>query len=766
MTNAPAADVVNAAPVTGASMSSSIAVQSETDSHSVIQAGSGMPHWDVGNDYQLGWSGPVTAEQSTRLVIAPAWLVRLLRVVMLGLLCLLLGKLALGLLKPLQGKPLQGPGRGWRLRGASAALLALALLPHGAHAQTMPSEALLNQLRSRLTEAPKCVPFCASVAKATLQMNGDSLGLDLEAHIGAPVAMPLPQADTGMQLLGVSVDGHTDAPIGRRGDQWLVRLDRGVHHVALQYRVESVDTVSLRIELRPQWVEFSGQGWSLDGVDSGRPLGDSIALNRVRAAADGKTTSAAVQTFPPYVRLTRTLVLGVDWTVQNTVERIAPLDGGFSLDLPLLPGEHPLGDDARVHDGRIGVTFNAGQNQVNWTSRLDHTDKLELKAPTLSDRAEVWVLHAAPIWHVDAHGVPASDSEDGQRFQPLPGESLQLALNQPKAVAGDSLAFDGVQVTSAAGDRATETTLTLLARSTRGGEHAIDVPPGSELLGATRDGDPINLAIRDGKLSLPLLPDQHRYELRLREPHGVAMSTRTPLLSLNAPAANVALNQTLPEDRWVLWTWGPTAGPAVLYWSQLIVLFLVAWLLSRYAPTPLRFHHWLLLGLGFSAFAWSAYALVVLWLILLGLRARHTLPVRFGAGRFNVLQVALAVMTLVALAVLISAVPKGLLGLPDMHVAGNDSSAWQLRWFADQAAGALPRAGVFSVSLWAYKIAMLAWALWLANALIGWLRWGFEAWTKDGYWRRREPKASSVPPVLAAATEATGPTATGPTHDA
>ena len=30
---------------------------------------------------------------------------------------------------------------------------------------------------------------------------------------------------------------------------------------------------------------------------------------------------------------------------------------------------------------------------------------------------------------------------------------------------------------------------------------------------------------------------------------------------------------------------------------------------------------------------------------------------------------------------------------------------------------------------------MLAWALWLANALIGWLRDAFAAWTRGGYWR-------------------------------
>ncbi|HWX65399.1 MAG TPA: hypothetical protein VNZ27_03125 [Rhodanobacter sp.] len=726
----------------------------QQDSRSVIQAGAGMPHWNEGNNYRLGWSGPVTTEQSSRLVIAPAWLVRLFRVAMVALLAVLLAKLVTTLLLPWRGR--WPDWRGGHV--ASAALLALALLPHGAHAQNLPSQELLDQLRTRLTEAPKCAPTCADLAQAQLQASGDALDVELETHIGAPVAWPLPQADDSLQLLDVSVDGHADAQLTRSRNQLLLRLDRGVHRVSLHYRIGGVDSASLRFAQRPQRVTFNGQSWSLDGVDDGRALGDSIALHRVRSASNGKDLPT-VQSFPPYVRLTRNLVLGLDWTVENVAERIAPQQGGFSTTLPLLPGEHPLGDDALVKDGRISVTFNANSNSVSWTSRLDHAAQLALKAPALGERAEVWEIHAAPMWHVDAKGVPTSASDDGLLYQPLPDEILQLAFNQPVAVAGDSLAFDGVSMASAAGERATETTLTLRARSTRGGEHAIDLPPGAELLEAHRDTESINLAVRDGKLSLPLLPGPHVYTLRLREPRGVAVRMHTPTFALHAPVANIDLTLQLPHDRWVLWTWGPTVGPAVLYWSQLIVLLLAAWLLARYAPTPLRFHHWLLLGLGFSAFAWSAYALVVLWLILLGLRARGALVERLAATRFNLLQSGLAALTLLALGVLISAVPSGLLGLPDMHVAGNDSSAWNLHWFADQSADALPGGGVFSVSLWVYKLAMLAWALWLANALIGWLRWGFDAWTRGGYWRKRESKPEVVPPQLS-------PSTTEPSDDA
>ena len=728
--------------VTGAVMPNASPV-SEIDSHSIIQAGAGEPSWNVDNNYRLGWSGPIAPEQSMRLVIAPAWLVRLLRVLMLGLLIGLLGRMARGLVNPRDAS-----WRNWRLGNATAACLLFACMPHIAHAQAMPNQELLRQLQSRLLEAPKCAPDCAVVATANLQAKDAQVALELEVHVGAPIALPLPQVDAGLQLVSVNVDGRTDATVSKRDDQMLARLEPGVHRIGLIYRVQPTDSTTLNFALRPQWMVFNGQGWSLDGVDGGRLLGDSITLNRIQAVADGKQTPLPQQAFPPYVRITRDIVMGVDWTVVNTVERIAPSDGGFTLDVPLLSGEHPLGDSARVHDGRLGVTFNAGQGAVTWTSRLDHADTLKIEAPTLGDRAEIWQLHASPIWHVEAKGVPVSDSSDGLRFEPLPNETLSLIVSRPKAIDGDSLAFDSVNASANVGDRATETTLDLLARSTRGGEHAIALPAGTELLGATRDDDSLSLAVKDGKLSLPLLPGKHRYAIRLREPRGVGLSIATSAIALGAPSANIALDLKLPEDRWVLWTWGPSVGPAVLYWSQLVVLLLAAWLLGRYAPTPLRFHHWLLLGLGFSAFAWSAYAFVVVWLIIIGLRAKHdTAITRLGGTTFNLAQIALAAITVLALAVLVSAVPKGLLGLPDMHVAGNGSTAWVLRWFADQAKEVLPQAGVFSVSLWFYKVAMLAWALWLANALIGWLRWGFDAWTRGGYWRKSGPKQSAPPPV-------------------
>src|SRR6185437_6668471 len=137
-------------------------VAEDQDNRSVIQAGAGTPHWNEGNNYRLGWSGPVTPQQTTRLVIAPVWLVRLLRVLMVALLVVVLGRLAMNLLRPLRGRRM--PARAAGVVGA--ALLAIALLPAGARAQALPDAQMLNQLRNRLTEAPKCAPQCAEVAQA------------------------------------------------------------------------------------------------------------------------------------------------------------------------------------------------------------------------------------------------------------------------------------------------------------------------------------------------------------------------------------------------------------------------------------------------------------------------------------------------------------------------------------------------------------------------------------------------------------------------
>ena len=112
------------------------------------------------------------------------------------------------------------------------------------------------------------------------------------------------------------------------------------------------------------------------------------------------------------------------------------------------------------------------------------------------------------------------------------------------------------------------------------------------------------------------------------------------------------------------------------------------------------------------------------------------------------MQVLLVGWTVVALGILFYAIQQGLLGQPEMQIAGNGSSAEYLRWYQDRSGNVLPQAWIVSVPLLVYRLLMLAWALWIAAALLRWLRWAWESFGIGGYWRPlRAPRPATPPPA-------------------
>jgi len=167
--------------------------------------------------------------------------------------------------------------------------------------------------------------------------------------------------------------------------------------------------------------------------------------------------------------------------------------------------------------------------------------------------------------------------------------------------------------------------------------------------------------------------------------------------------------------------------------------------------TPLGARHWALLGVGLSQVPLVAAAVVAGWLLALGLRRERGAAVRRDKV-FDLGQMLLVVWTLVALGILFWSIQQGLLGTPEMQIAGNGSTDLSLRWYADRAGAVPPTAWMLSVPLLIYRVAMLAWALWLAQALLRWLRWGWAGFTTGGGWRpwiwfRRQPPVAVIPPA-------------------
>ncbi|MCX7217919.1 MAG: hypothetical protein NTY70_02955, partial [Burkholderiales bacterium] len=130
---------------------------------------------------------------------------------------------------------------------------------------------------------------------------------------------------------------------------------------------------------------------------------------------------------------------------------------------------------------------------------------------------------------------------------------------------------------------------------------------------------------------------------------------------------------------------------------------------------------------------------------------------------FNWRQLALLLLSLAMLSILFDAVRGGLLGYPDMQVAGNNSSSNNLNWYLDRTGKELQGAWVLSLPIMLYRALMLAWALWLAWSLLAWLKWGWSAYSSDGLWRHKPKKLA--PEADAAAVKTPVSSETVPIQD-
>ncbi|MBE2294623.1 MAG: hypothetical protein IAF00_06705 [Phycisphaerales bacterium] len=723
-----------------------------------VQTGPGVPDWRW-RQATLRWSGPVAADEPLRLWLLPPWGTRML--MLAGLLLLL----AMGARTWIAGRrdepPAASPSPDQTLpqqpapdmgtvattSTVSTALMVLAVLaalvfaavtpPAQAQEQGYPSLQLLQQLRERLTQPPDC-QRCGDLAAMALTLEGDDLRLRLSLQAQTETAVPLPLPPEGLIVRTITLDGQP-ATLFRDAKRLLwLRLPSGLHTAAVIATVPpEVSTLQLPLPLPPGRLELNISGWKTEGYVEGR-IDPQLQLTRPR-----QDTAAPLQpgVIPPFARIERDIVLDVvDWQVITRVQRLSQANQAAVLEIPLLPGEHVTTPEIRTQDDRVLLNLPSGQTEAQWTATLDRSDRLILQATGREDLVEVWQLHANPLWHVQSAGIPLVQrvDADGQwtpEWRPWPGEQVSLSIDRPEGAPGDTVTIDRSALQLNPGRRLSEASLDLSIRASRGGDHVLTLPPDATLTEARINNTVQPLRQQGQQVILPLVPGTQRVVLNWRQQLDFSTRYTTPVVNLGSPSVNSNLNLNLPRDRWLLWASGPVMGPAVLFWGVLAVILIGAIILGRYSGTPLRAHHWFLLGIGLSQSHIAAILLVAGWLWLLGWR-KALAQREIRAFRFDLLQLALVGLTAVALVALFSAIEQGLLGSPEMQVAGNRSSAWNLNWYQDRLTGPLPVASVVSIPLLWYRGLMLAWALWLAFALLKWLVWGWQCFSAGGLWRR------------------------------
>ncbi|MGD9598060.1 MAG: hypothetical protein AB7G76_02205 [Steroidobacteraceae bacterium] len=715
----------------------------------IVQTGPGIPSWRFVS-YTYSWSGPVEPTQTARFVIAgpvamSAW--RVVGVLLLAALFAWLLAIADGRLHRYVPPRLRSTLARSVAPWLAMATLALVVAPSPAAAQ-WPDATLLNELKTRLTRPAECEPDCAEMLAARAIVDSSRLTLEIDAAALARLAVPVPAAPGAWWVDTVTVDGEPSVALRRGADEALwIPLAPGAHRIVVAGRLARSDSLQLVFPWVPRRASVTAMGWDVAGVVDGRMPGRTLDFSRQatrRAGGAGEeagATAAATPEFPPFVRVVRHFVIGTDSRVRTQVERIAPVRAAFSVPVPLVAGESVLAESVDVRDGReVRVAFAAGEPAVGWDAALPSTGTLALTAAAAdAPFVEVWEFSVSPQWHASFDGFAATlpDSigpEWVYEFHPRPGESLQAQFARPPVAPGESLAIDRVEHDIRIGKRATDSTLSVRYRATQGGRHAVMLPPDARVTAVSVDGESLALRPEKGRLSLPILPGEHTVLIDSTQARGIGSRARPDPLDLGVAASNVTTSLALPADRWALLAIGPGVGPAILYWGEIVAFLLTAWAVGRSGRSPLRTREWVLLGLGLSTLSWAVLALVALWLF--AIRWREGWSGAVPRLTFNLVQVLLALLTLVAVgALLFSGIRRGLLSTPDMGVVGPLMGEGRFAWFVDRTGGALPRPSVFSLPLWVFKLLVFAWAVWAAFAVLRWLRTSWHAWRSGGYWR-------------------------------
>ncbi len=736
------------------------------DPQAKVQTGPGLPNrrWA---SYSLRWQGPVERSQNMNLVLLPpagTVLLRLggLALVVAALLALLGGP---GVWRwPRRGEPSTGaamPSPAAPSAAAAAVLCAVLVVlnapvpawaappmpptppaePATPSADTVPGSDVLTELRNRLTAPPDCLPNCADVARLLVVAEGSRIQLRLEVHTQAPVMVPLPGQGGQWRPTQTTVNGQP-ATVRRdeNGALWAT-LPAGVNQVVLDGWVGDAASVEIALPMPVRELKAQTTGWLLAGLDARGLASGALSLSREVAHnpgnARGQDRGTQRDALPPFLRVERIVRLGLRWTVETRIERVGPSRVPAQARIRLLDGEAVNDESVRVENGHALVQLGAADS-ASFVSIIKDAPKLKLTAAPEPHQIEVWTLEASPQWHVGLGGIaPVQHQQEGRflpQWQPWPGESVEVTVARPAGVPGQTLTLDGVHTRYTPGQRATEVSNQLTLRSSEGGNHRLTLPEGAELMGVWIDDQVQSVQPQGRVVSVPITPGTHRVQVDWREPRGMSSLFKTQRIDLGAPGVNDTVRIQVPQDRVVLAVGGPRVGPAVLFWGVLAVVALLAAGLGRSRLTPLSFAAWLLLGVGLAQASLTGAAVVVGWFFALA--ARRRVGDGLSPRVFALVQIGLALWAFAAAVVLLNTVRVGLLAFPDLLVTGNGSSAFNLNWYQDRIEGGQPaQAWVLSAPLLAYRLLMLAWALWLAFSLLKWIKWAWECFSEGGHWR-------------------------------
>ncbi|MCW7754627.1 hypothetical protein OOT00_11590 [Desulfobotulus sp. H1] len=703
----------------------------------VTQTGPGTPTWQWRSvPVQTGF---ISSSHTLDVYLIPPFAASLAALLRVAFVIAVLGRLAAGF-------PYSLPSPGKNLTATMALLLLLPAAGARSHTEFPPAY-LLEELKQRMATSYLCDPNCGRSGAATLRMTApDSsspvFSMEMEIHAGRKLAFPIPLVQGTGEPPEIRINAQPASLVFWQGNHHVL-LEPGLHSLKIQGSLPP-SSIRIRFPMAPDSLQLTAPGWTSEGLDGSGRVQDSLTLIPVLDKKAVSTETARPQ-IRPFVEVHRTLRRDRYWEVRSEIRR--PYAGELSgrLRIPLIPGETVLTDGITVRDGHAEIPIPGPSRRIVWESRLPEEDTVRLSAPKTMDFAERWEVQAHTDRHLAYTGTVAAPVAAGRGlvWTPLPGQILEVTLAAMDPAPGPTLTTEDLFLKLETGKDRQRLTLEAHIRSGKAFLHPMEGPENALLKEIRINGTTQPLPGSREPLLLALTPGSHQIRIlwEMPEKQGrrfLPASIRMPSMDMGMPTANIRQEIHLDQNQWLLWTHGPLLGPGVRIWGWVfLVLMLTAIMAVKAEKSPLKTRDWLLLGLGLVSLSPLAILIIGSGFFLFAWRGRQQQPM---GPLHNFWQCGLGALLMVMALLLLAAVRNGLLGIPDMQIAGNGSYPELLRWTADRSEGTLPSAGVLIMPLFFWRVLMFAWALWLAGRVLSWAPWAWQALMTGIPWQKKGKK--------------------------
>lgn len=613
---------------------------------------------------------------------------------------------------------------------------------------TQPSQSLINEWRQRLKDTQKCHGECIYLGDMQLLIKDYEVELTAHLHAERDSYFTLPgtwgqlrwkSVEILSQLLPLRIEPHKD---GIQSSQIRVRVPQGVHKVIAKGMIQKVDSLTVPFKDIPKHLDLILNGWREDTQRNGK-VSPTITISRLSESTDKDVDAKVEQTGRVSVdyswfSVSKSLNLGPTWQVVTQIYRQRDTTT-TELILPLIPGERVLSSEYETTEQGVKVTFSKGQRTVGYLSELTPIKEFKLTAPTDVRWTETWTLNCGIIWSCEATGLNPTSLGGGSQasltWRPWPGESVKINVFRPAGTKGTEVTVNKFNYEFKPSAHLAKGTVHLDLVASKGGSKSLKLPKGSTNINLFIDQEQQFDPAKDNIVRLPIKPGKNQFKITWALPWSRHFIEQVPTLSTDLKGVN--FNQSfLVGQRWLLWTQGPSWGPAILFWGKLVFALILSLCLGWRRWAPLGPVEWFFLLAGLTQHHAIVWLAVIIWFVSFSARQSWGTKLK-NAFFFNLGQLALVGGTVIFLFLLFYITERNLLSTADMQVSGAKSSGNQLKWYLDQLNFEVhtPIIKVYSLPLWIWRGLMLIWALWFASKLYQWLKWAWASLNMGGGWR-------------------------------